>query len=73
VAVDSNSRQRIPELFMEIMRIDDELEKALAYRSIAGNGGLSFEYYSKLVKRKAELRKAAEIALQWNHNKGSTK
>jgi hypothetical protein len=71
VAVDSNSRQRIPELFQEIMRVDDALEKMLGYRAVAG-ALYSFEDYVRLKNRKAELRKAAEIALQWNHNKGQS-
>lgn len=72
MAVDSNSKQRIPELFLEIMRVDDELQQMLAYRAVSG-APYSFEDYSRLKKRKAELRKAAEIALAWNHNKGNTK
>jgi len=71
VALDSNSKQRIPALFQEIMKIDDELETVTGYRSHAGLP-VRFEKYAALKKRKTELRKAAEAALKWNHNKGNT-
>lgn len=69
MALDSNSKQRIPELFQEIMRVDDEIDATIS-------SGLSSQdkwiKVLQLKKRKRELRKAAEVALQWNHNKGNS-
>lgn len=70
MAVDSNSKQRIPELFLEIMKVDDEIS-GLVHETVVY--WKDVQRVNKLRERKAELRQAAEIALQWNHNKGNLK
>jgi hypothetical protein len=65
VAVNSNARQRIPELFLAIMDVDESIEK------IRANLVIEFAKIRELKKRKEELKRAAEAALSWNQNKGS--
>ncbi len=67
MALDSTGQQRIPELFQEIMRIDDQLAAAFSDET----GTIPFETY-RLIERKRELMRAAEAALAWNTNKGNT-
>lgn len=66
MAVNSNARQRIPELFKVIMEVDEKIDEAKSCCP------LDFKTLKELKTRKAELRKAAEVALSWNHNKGNT-
>jgi hypothetical protein len=67
MAVNSNARQRIPDLFVVIMGVDEKIDVGRACCPI------DFKAMKELKARKAELRRAAEIALSWNHNKGNTK
>ena len=59
-------KQHIPALFKEIIRAHD-LHDALKREAI-----IPFQTYKDLHKSIRELRKAAELALQWNFNKGNT-
>jgi hypothetical protein len=61
----TNATQTIPELFKEIMRIDDQIEQKLIQSAIP------FDTH-KLIARKRELMSAAEKALHWNVDKGAT-
>ena len=61
----TNAKQSIPELFKEIMRVDDEIEQKLIQSSIP------FDTH-KLIARKKELMQAAEKPLHWNVDKGNT-
>jgi hypothetical protein len=66
VAVDSNAKQRIPPLFVEIMKTQDAL------RALKQGNPIPFQPTKDLIHEMQRFRKAAEIALSWNHNKGST-
>ena len=72
MALDSNSKQRIPDLFREIMRVDDEILNVLHQQPEIFTSGELRVRYLELKSRKDALRKAAEIALAWNHNKGNS-
>lgn len=64
--VNSNSQQRIPPLFQEIIRNDNQRAalKALPLVNLA--------FYKGLKDERGIYTKAAELALAWNHNKGNT-
>ena len=64
MALFSNGKQNIPPLFMEIMRLDEELDGFLSRPVIP------FKTH-KIVARKQELMRAAEKALRWNTDKGN--
>lgn len=64
--MNTNAAQRIPPLFKEIMRNDAE-RAALAEQTV-----VPFEKAGRLVRERRMYRKAAEKALSWNTNKGST-
>jgi hypothetical protein len=64
--MDTNAAQRIPPLFLEVIRNDAE-RAAMTQQTV-----VPFEKAGELVREKRMYRKAAEIALAWNTNKGST-
>lgn len=69
MAVDSNRRQLIPELFKEIMKNYDERQSLVAPVVVSLAVG---KQLTTLRARMNELRVAAEKSLHWNTDKGST-
>lgn len=65
MALNSNARQNIPALFIEIMNVHEQLGAILAQPVIPFGSW-------RLVRRNQDLKRAAEKSLHWNVDKGNT-
>lgn len=73
MALDSNAKQSIPALFVEIIK-NDARRDALKASVLAGTGTMTqmeWRELQSLREEKARLRQGAEKALQWNKDKGN--
>lgn len=71
MAVDSNAKQSIPTLFVEIMTVQEEMNNLLWAMAKDGITHAKARQFRELKTRNQELIRAAEKALRWNTDKGN--